>query len=74
MRSGTEAAKALLIQVRQERISYPVVAGMLEAALPDNDPSRLGFLLVLSEYVTTALEGAATDPEYLGAGIPENSA
>jgi hypothetical protein len=65
MQTGMDAARAVLVQVRDGKIRGEVAAGMIEAALPASQPSRAGFMLVLGTYVASALEGAAIDPEYL---------
>ena len=60
-----EAARAVLVQIRDMRADPPTAAGMLEAALPASNPARMDFMLVLADYLCSALEGAAVDPEHL---------
>jgi hypothetical protein len=65
MQEEKNAAKALLIEVRDRGLGGPEAARLIEAALPPSGAARIAFMLVLATYIAGALAGVPVDPEFL---------
>ena len=67
MERGARAAQALLLEIRARGndASPAIIVGLIEASAPLSGPARIGFLMVVAEYLTAALAGCPVDPEEL---------
>lgn len=72
MERGRESARNLLLEVRayqwngmDRAAGLAVLASVIAAAIPEAEPARMGFFLVLADYLSSALSGYPPDPEQL---------
>ncbi len=65
MKSGAIAARAALIQIRDEGMSGVAAASLLCAAMAAQGVALPDFMLVIGTYLAGALDGVPVDPEYL---------
>lgn len=74
MERGKKAARDLLLEIRERAGNYggrdraamlAALGALISASIPESEPLRAGFFLILADYLASSLSGYPPDPDSL---------